>query len=66
MRGAGEVLGTQQTGMLQMRIADLICDQHLIPEVQKVAFLLWVQYQDVAKAIIARWIGEKEKYGCIV
>lgn len=66
MRGVGEVLGTRQTGILQMRIADLFLDQHLIPEVQKVALFLLKKYENIALAIIARWVGDREKYGEIV
>ena len=66
MRGAGEVLGTRQTGLLQMRIADLISDQHLIPEVQKVALLLLREYRSVVEAVVERWIGSKEKYGDVI
>ncbi|CAL7959546.1 ATP-dependent DNA helicase RecG [Gammaproteobacteria bacterium] len=66
MRGPGEVLGIKQTGLLQMRIADLISDQHLIPEVQKTAHLITQKYPLVVDPIIKRWIGAKEKYGNIV
>ena len=66
MRGAGEVLGTKQTGLLQMRIADLISDQHLIPRVQEVAVLLLREYRSVAEAVVERWVGSKEKYGDVV
>jgi len=60
------VLGTRQTGLLQMRIADLISDQHLIPEVQKVALLLLREYRSVVEAVVERWIGSKEKYGDVI
>ena len=63
MRGAGEVLGVRQTGILQMRVADLIRDQYLIPEVQKMALLLLAKYRNIAEIIIKRWVGGKERYG---
>ncbi|EKE01980.1 MAG: hypothetical protein ACD_21C00011G0005 [uncultured bacterium] len=66
MRGFGEMLGIKQTGILQMRIADLVSDQHLIPEVQKTASLLMQKYPLVVDQIIQRWLGTKEKYGNII
>lgn len=66
MRGAGEVLGTRQTGLLQLRIANLLRDQALIPSVQKIAHLLIHQYPHVVPAIIARWVSSREKYGDVV
>jgi ATP-dependent DNA helicase RecG len=66
MRGSGEVLGIKQTGLLQMRIADLVSDQHLIPGVQKVAHLLVQNHFLVVDPIIQRWLGIKAKYGDII
>ena len=37
LRGPGEVLGTRQTGLMQMRVADLIRDADLAPAVQRIA-----------------------------
>lgn len=63
IRGPGEVLGTRQTGMMQFHIADIIRDQALIPEVNKAAEDLLVQYPENAQLIVRRWLGETEKYG---
>ena len=49
IRGPGELLGTKQTGLADLKIADLQRDAHLIPEVQKSAHLIWKKYPDVAK-----------------
>ncbi len=62
IRGPGEVLGTKQTGLADLRIADLMRDAHLIPEVQQHAYLLWKQYPKNAQAIIQRWMGEREHF----
>ncbi len=35
IRGPGELLGTKQTGIAEFKVADLVRDQHLIPQVQK-------------------------------
>ncbi|HAY95656.1 hypothetical protein, partial [Shewanella sp.] len=37
IRGPGEVLGTKQTGLAELKIADLVRDQALIPHIQKLA-----------------------------
>ena len=62
IRGPGELLGTKQTGLADLKIADLQRDAHLIPEVQKSANLIWKKYPDVAEALINRWLANREKY----
>jgi ATP-dependent DNA helicase RecG len=63
IRGPGELLGTKQTGLADLKIADLIRDAELIPQVQSLATHLWEQYPANAQAIINRWLGHKEQYG---
>jgi len=62
IRGPGELLGTKQTGLADLKIADLLRDAHLIPEVQQHAYLIWKKYPQNAQAIIARWMGEREHF----
>ncbi|PCI61995.1 MAG: ATP-dependent DNA helicase RecG [Gammaproteobacteria bacterium] len=62
IRGPGEVLGTKQTGLANLKIADLARDAELIPEVQEHAYLLIKQYPQHSQAIIDRWLINKEKY----
>lgn len=62
IRGPGELLGTKQTGLADFKIADLVRDQRLIPEVQRIARHLHDNYPDNAKAIIERWLGERDMY----
>ncbi|WFB48081.1 ATP-dependent DNA helicase RecG [Vibrio coralliilyticus] len=62
IRGPGELLGTKQTGMADFKIADLIRDQHLIPEVQRVARHIHDNFPDNAAAIIDRWLGGRDMY----
>ncbi|GLX78379.1 ATP-dependent DNA helicase RecG [Thalassotalea insulae] len=62
IRGPGELLGTKQTGLAELKIADLVRDAELIPEVQQHAYLLWQQYPDKALALIDRWLGSREHY----
>ncbi|MGY0073543.1 ATP-dependent DNA helicase RecG [Vibrio proteolyticus] len=62
IRGPGELLGTKQTGLADFKIADLVRDQRLIPEVQRIARYIHQQYPDNATAIIDRWLGERDVY----
>ncbi|MCD9502649.1 ATP-dependent DNA helicase RecG [Photobacterium phosphoreum] len=62
IRGPGELLGTKQTGIADFKVADLIRDQYLIPQVQKLARYIHDQYPDNATAIIDRWLGQRENY----
>lgn len=62
IRGPGELLGTKQTGMAHFKIADLIRDQRLVPEVQRIARYLHLNYPDHTQAIIERWLGERDIY----
>jgi len=62
IRGPGELLGTRQTGLAELKIADLVRDAALIPEIQQTAYLLWKKYPNNAQALINRWLANKEKY----
>ncbi|PKG75419.1 ATP-dependent DNA helicase RecG [Shewanella sp. GutCb] len=62
IRGPGEVLGTKQTGIADMKIADLMRDQALIPHVQKLAPYVMQQSPDSVDAIIQRWLGDREQF----
>jgi ATP-dependent DNA helicase RecG len=63
LRGPGELLGTRQTGLAQLRVADLIRDAHLLPQVQAAAEALLAAEPAVTAALAARWIGAGERYG---
>jgi ATP-dependent DNA helicase RecG len=63
LRGPGEVLGTRQTGMLQLRVADLRRDQALLPEVSRMADRLLDTYPKRVKPLVRRWIGSATRYG---
>lgn len=62
IRGPGELLGTKQTGLADLKIADLQRDADLIPEVQQQARLIWQKYPEQANALIHRWLANREKY----
>ena len=62
IRGPGELLGTRQTGNAEFKVADLLRDQAMIPEVQRVARHLHQHYPSHAQALIERWLPETERY----
>lgn len=63
MRGPGELLGRRQTGIPQLRMADLVRDQHLIPLVENIAKQMLLDGpQEKIAALIKRWIPDGENY----
>jgi len=63
LRGPGEVLGTRQTGVMQMRVADLMRDQDLLPRIRHAADRLLSEDPAAVTALLDRWIGEATRYG---
>ena len=63
LRGPGELLGTKQTGLPDYRIANLVRDAELMPQVQVAAESLRKKSQALAAAIIRRWLGDAGRYG---
>ncbi len=63
LRGPGEVLGTRQTGLMQLRVADLIRDADLAPAVYRIAKQLLTNSPDAVGKIINRWIGTSTRFG---
>jgi ATP-dependent DNA helicase RecG len=63
LRGPGELLGTRQTGLSQLRVADLMRDVDLLPRVQEAAELILRAHPDSIAPLAARWIGPGERYG---
>ena len=65
LRGPGEVLGTRQSGMLQLRIADLVRDQALVPRVQQAAATLLTDHPECVDPLVRRWLGEAHRFGSV-
>jgi len=65
LRGPGEVLGTKQTGIVQMRIADILRDKYLFSKVQDAAELIMQKYPEIVTPLVKRWIVGPEKYGSV-
>jgi ATP-dependent DNA helicase RecG len=62
IRGPGEILGTKQTGLADLKIADLVRDGHMIEQVQKLAAHVFEHYPSHTTAIINRWLARREQY----
>lgn len=62
LRGPGELLGTKQSGLAQLKIADLVRDAQLLPIVKSSAELLLKECPHVVKPLIARWLTDKTQY----
>ncbi len=64
IRGAGEVLGTRQTGAAEFRIAQLGRDDDLLDLVSDLADHLMASSPTSVAGLIRRWIGDgKQDYG---
>jgi ATP-dependent DNA helicase RecG len=63
LRGPGELLGTRQTGLMQLKVADLVRDAELLPAVQHAADLMLDGPAANIAALQRRWVGEGERFG---
>lgn len=62
IRGPGELLGSRQTGLQQLSVADLARDGYLLPHVKSMAEQLINQHPQDVEAIIKRWMGNTEQF----
>ncbi|OGT64907.1 MAG: ATP-dependent DNA helicase RecG [Gammaproteobacteria bacterium RIFCSPLOWO2_02_47_7] len=62
LRGPGEMMGTRQTGLPELRIADLIRDAGLLPDIHKAADILMQQYPELIQPLVDRWLGKDIDY----
>jgi len=62
IRGAGELLGTRQTGSISFKVADLVRDQHLLPLIDGCATKVAAKTPEYIEPLIERWVGSKENY----
>jgi ATP-dependent DNA helicase RecG len=63
LRGPGQVLGTQQTGLMSFRMADLMRDAELLDPVKSVADYIEQFYPSHIDPLVDRWLGDRELYG---
>lgn len=62
IRGAGELLGTRQTGSISFKVADIIRDNALLPSIEGCAKKIISKTPQNVEPLIERWIGSKEGY----
>jgi len=62
LRGPGQVLGTQQTGMMTFKIADIVRDADLLDNVQDASETILQQHPQVIDRLIQRWLQGSETY----
>jgi len=63
LRGPGELLGTRQAGLMQLKVADLMRDADLLPGVQSAADVMMRAHADNIAPLERRWIGGSTRYG---
>lgn len=62
MRGAGELLGTKQTGSLSFKVADIIRDQHFLSLLNDGAQRVIKLHPENIDTLVSRWVGTREVY----
>ena len=63
LRGPGELLGTRQTGLLQLKIADLARDADLLEDVPAAASNIESNHPELVEPLVRRWVGDRLSYG---
>jgi ATP-dependent DNA helicase RecG len=61
-RGPGELLGTRQTGLQQLRIADLARDKSMLPKIAEIARKLQQHHPMLIQPLVDRWITDSKRY----
>ena len=62
LRGPGELLGTRQKGLIGLRIADIMRDAYLLPEINKLAVNIEENHPNTIEKLVRRWVGDQLEY----
>ncbi len=66
IRGAGEVLGTRQTGEQSFKIADLMRDREWFAEAEQLADLMQrPEYAEMRDELLHNWVGQRQDYTAV-
>ncbi|MGD8341439.1 MAG: ATP-dependent DNA helicase RecG, partial [Gammaproteobacteria bacterium] len=62
LRGPGEIMGTRQTGLQELKVADLARDADLLPLVVAISDRLEAEFPERVAPLIRRWIKSDAEY----
>ena len=62
LRGPGDMLGTRQTGIIQLKVADLMRDMDLLPQVIEFSENLLCDFPQSVEPLIKRWNNTSSEY----
>lgn len=65
LRGAGEIIGTLQSGAMEFKVADLFKHYSIVPQSEEITKRLIQMPEDQQQSLISRWIGDKQNYGVV-
>ena len=63
IRGPGELLGARQAGSVDFRVADIVRDRELLPNVRETSLELLRTDRAAASALVRRWLARPTDYG---
>ena len=62
LRGPGQVLGTNQAGLMSFKIADMQRDALLLEDIKNVSESLMLNNKEIVDSLINRWLSNREEY----
>ena len=62
LRGPGQVLGTNQAGLMSFKIADMQRDALLLEDIKNVSESLMLHNKEIVDPLINRWLSNREEY----
>ena len=62
LRGPGQVLGTNQAGLMSFKIADMQRDALLLEDIKNVSESLMQNNKEIVDPLINRWLSDREEY----
>ena len=62
LRGPGQVLGTNQAGIMSFKIADMQRDALLLEDIKSVSESLMQNNKEIVDLLINRWLSDREEY----
>jgi ATP-dependent DNA helicase RecG len=65
LRGAGEILGTKQTGILNFRVANLQIHENLLDDINSILNTILTQYPEIISELQQRWLGNNFNNACV-